>query len=238
MLTWIAVVLFFIVTAILSIISVPVALIDRSGKGYLWLSRVWSVITLKLFRIRVRIEGIEHIDRTRNYVYAANHASYTDISVLLASVPDNIRLILRDSLTRIPIWGWSLLASPFIIINRSSPAKSKASIEKAVETIRKGASVLLFPEGTRTADGAMQPFKRGAFRLAFDSGVAVVPVAVLGTYNILSRHKSLPLPGTVVVRLGKPIEQSTVMGRNEREREIAMMKLTEESVRQMLEIPS
>jgi 1-acyl-sn-glycerol-3-phosphate acyltransferase len=228
-------ILFAIGTIILSVLSIPAALIDRSGKTYLWVSRKWARSFLLLFGIRVRITGASNIKKGEHYVYVANHSSYTDIPLLLATVPDNIRLILRNSLTRIPIWGWALLVSPFLIIDRSSAVKSQRTLGKAIGKIRKGASVILFPEGTRTSTGDLQAFKRGAFHLAYDSGAPVLPVAIIGSYQIMSRHDKLPKWGQrAEIRIGEAIYPKQVPKEQARAAEIELMKEAETRVRVLL----
>jgi 1-acyl-sn-glycerol-3-phosphate acyltransferase len=231
----IATVLFVLVTIVLSIVSIPAALIDRSGRSYLWLARTWSQIFLWLYGIKVRVEGIEKVKPDEHYVFVSNHASYTDIPVVLASVPAQIRIILRHELTRVPIWGWALLTSPFLIVDRSNASKARETLSKAAETIKAGASVLLFPEGTRTHDGNLQEFKRGAFKLAFDSQTTILPIALDGTFTALPRTEKLPRAGSqVVVRIGEPIPFVVDPNIPTRTQEIALMKQSEEQVRAML----
>lgn len=226
--------LFLVVTCIFSILSVFAAL-DRSGKVYLWFARAWSQMGLLLFGIHLHVLGTEHLKTGRNYVYVANHSSYMDIPVLLAGIPDNLRLTLRRSLTRIPIWGWALLASPFLILDRSNPKRAASTVQLAVERIRSGASVLFFPEGTRTPTGVMQAFKRGAFHLALESGAPIVPVAIIGTYEILPRTKWLPHWGMrVTIKIGEAIQPRDVAAENLRAEEIRVMKEVEERVRALL----
>jgi len=230
----IATVLFLLLTIIFSILSVPAAVLDRSGRSYLWLARLWSKCFLVLYGIKVEAHGLHHIESGKNYVYTANHSSYTDIPVVLATIPDNIRLMLRHTLTRIPIWGWALLVSPFLIIDRSSASKAKRTIDKAIDTIHKGASVLLFPEGTRTATGHLQEFKRGAFKLAYDSGATVLPIALQGTYDVLPRHKRLPATGKkVVLKVGHPLEADHSLA-SDRHRENDLMQRAFDETRILL----
>lgn len=229
----VSLILFILVTIVLSIVSIPAAILDRSGKGYLFLARVWSKIFLFLFGAKVTVHGTEHLSKDKPYVFCANHSSYTDIPVLLASIPIDVRLILRKSLTRIPIWGWALLASPMIIIDLSNPSKAKRTLEKAAQVIRGGASVLLFPEGTRTRDGNLQPFKRGAFQMAYKSGVEVVPIILKGTFEFLPRTENLPNRGShITVTIGKPLHVDTSLS-TDREREAGLMRRTEEATKQM-----
>ena len=201
---------------------------------YLWMARMWSKIFLFLFGIRLSVIGLENIKKNEHYIYVANHASYTDIPILFAAIPIDIRLILRNTLTRIPIWGWALPFSPMIIIDRSNPKKAKETLALATKRIRYDASVLLFPEGTRTHTGELQQFKRGAFHMAYESGAKVIPVAIKGTFDILPRTKNLPSPNKVVfVTIGVSLEVSKEI-QNDREREMDLMRRAEESVRTML----
>lgn len=226
-------ILFVVVTIILSLVSIPVAILDQSGKGYLFLARVWSKIFLFLFRVTVTLKGGEFLSRNTPYVLCSNHSSFTDIPVLLAMLPIDVRLILRKSLTRIPIWGWALLASPMIIIDLSNSTKAKRTIQKAILIIRNGASVLLFPEGTRTPDGAIQPFKRGAFQMAYKSGVEVVPVALRGTYNLLPRTDWIPkMSAHIEVTIGSPLHIDSTL-QTDREKEADLMRRTEEVIRNL-----
>ncbi|MEI8134321.1 MAG: lysophospholipid acyltransferase family protein [bacterium] len=229
-----ATIIFLIATLVLSIVSIPVALVDRSGRGYLWMARVWSKIFLFLYGIKLQVQSSASLSKHKPYVFVANHSSYSDIPILFAAIPQDIRLVLRQSLTLIPIWGWALLVSPMIIINRSSGAKSKQSLARAAEIISKGASVLLFPEGTRTPDGQLQEFHRGAFNLARESRARVVPVAILGAYEILPRSATLPRSNrNVAVHIGEALEFDSRIT-PDREREIEMMNRAETIIRGMI----
>lgn len=230
----ISLILFVLVTIVLSVLSIPVAVIDRSGKGYLFLARLWSKIFLFLYGAKLRVVGVENIEMGKPYVFCANHSSFTDIPVLFAGIPIDVRLILRKSLTRIPIWGWALLVSPMIIIDRSNPARAKQTLGDATKIIRNGASVLLFPEGTRTRDGNIQPFKRGAFQMAYKSGAEVMPVTIKGTFEFLPRTEKLPKIGnTITITIGKPLQVDGSLP-TDRDREADLMRRTEEAVRKEL----
>ena len=230
----IATIIFLIVTIIASILSVPAALIDRSGSTYLWITRIWAKTFLLLYGVKQTVFGLENIKKGEHYIFVANHSSYTDVPIAIAAIPMGIRLIFRNTLTRIPIWGWALLVSPYIIINRSNAVKAKKSLTHAADVIRGGGSVLLFPEGTRSRTGEIQPFKRGAFHMAHESGAKVVPIAIRGAYEFLPRTKTLPSSNKkITVTLGTPLEISLDI-KNDREREMDLMRRAEESVRKML----
>jgi 1-acyl-sn-glycerol-3-phosphate acyltransferase len=230
---FIATLLFLIATIVLSILSVPASL-DPTGSIYSFLTRIWSHTFCFLYGIKVVVEGKRHISKKENYVFVCNHSSYTDIPILIVAIPKDIRLVLRHTLTRIPIWGWALLAGPFIVINRSNPVKSKRSITTAIRKIQKGENVLLFPEGTRTHDGKLQSFKRGAFHLAFAGGAKIIPVAINGAFELLPRTGSLPKTNRkIVVRIGEQLEPSTEKP-TEKENELELMKRAEQAVAGLL----
>jgi len=230
----IATIIFLFVTIVASIVSVPAALLDRSGWIYLWITRIWAKLFLLIYGVRQTVGGLENIQKNEHYVFVANHSSYTDVPIAIAAIPKGIRLIFRNTLTRIPIWGWALLLSPYIIINRSNAVKARKSLAHAAEIIRRGGSILLFPEGTRSHTGELQPFKRGAFHLAYVSGAKIIPVAIKGAYEFLPRTAKLPLSHKgISVSIGAPLEVSMQI-ENDRDREIDLMKRSENAVREML----
>ncbi len=194
------------ITTFWSIMTVVSRPFDRQARFYHWILRTWSRTLLALFGIRVAITGTEHLDRSQSYVYLANHASYLDIIVVGATLPDEIRFVLKRELGRIPIFGWGLALGPYILIDRADARNAMASIEKGAADIRNGASVIIFPEGTRTSDGNLAPFKRGGFMLAIRSGVPMAPVAIRGTYRLMSRHDRTVKSGKVTVTIGHPIQ--------------------------------
>ncbi len=194
-----------LVTVFFSIISIAASPFDRHGRIYHRMMRTWSRSLLWLFGITTSVHGTENIAPGAHYVYLANHSSYLDIIALGATVPDDMRFIFKRELARIPLFGWSLAAGPYILIDRSDPRNAMASIERAAARIADGASVVIFPEGTRTHDGQLGAFKRGGFMLATRSGVPMVPLAIRGTYALLSRHSRHVRPGHVEVIIGTPI---------------------------------
>jgi len=204
-----------IVTTFWSVMTIISRPFDRSARFYHWILRVWSRALLRLFGIRATVSGTENLDRSRSYVYLANHSSYLDIIVVGATLPDDIRFVLKRELGRIPIFGWGLVLGPYILIDRADARNAIASIDKAASEIARGASVIIFPEGTRSADGRLAPFKRGGFLLAIKSGVPMVPVAIDGTFRLMSRNDRTVRPGAVSVRIGEPIEGHANASRTE-----------------------
>jgi len=199
-----------IIVALLSVLgglaAVILRLVDPGRKHFHWIPRMYSKIVLKLFGIGVDVKGAEHIQRGNSYVYVANHASLFDIPAAIHGIPDRIRIVYKKELERIPFFGWGLKwGSDYIAIDRGRGAEAAKSLQEAVEQIRRGKSVLLFAEGTRTKDGKLQPFKRGAFNLAVRAGVPVVPVTINGSYSILPKATVKVNPGTITLVIGPPI---------------------------------
>ena len=181
---------------------------DYRGKITFVFSKVFSKVILLIAGVRVNTHGKELLDKKENYIFISNHQSYFDIPILMQAVPNNLRFIYRSSLTRIPIFGWGMYLSGYIPINRENPREAIKSLRKASEKIKKGISVVVFPEGTRSTDGELGVFKRGMFVLAEEANVKLVPTSITGSYKILPRNKFKISSGIVNVVFNKPIEYS------------------------------
>jgi 1-acyl-sn-glycerol-3-phosphate acyltransferase len=212
-LIWLKIAITILWTALISVVGILVAALDRSGRWYHRAARVWSKFTLWLFGVKVSTVGLEHLDLTRRYVYVSNHASMFDIPAIFVVIPDDIRIVLKKELTRVPLWGWALKVGPYITIDRFNAKDAMGSLDRALETIRQGASVLVFAEGTRSRDGRLQPFKRGAFALAARSGVPIVPVTINNSFQILPKGSLKIQPADISIVVDKPIESAGVMGK-------------------------
>ncbi len=178
---------------------------DRSGGTVLTLARVWSAVITRLAGISIHVEHKAPIDPGKSYVFMANHLSTVDIWALFLALPVPVRMIAKKQLAAIPVLGWALWAGRFIIIDRQNAVAARRSIDLAAERIRGGASVLLFPEGTRSRDGALGAFKKGGFHLAIAAGVPIVPVALRGTRACMPRGSLVVRPGRVTAVIGEPI---------------------------------
>jgi 1-acyl-sn-glycerol-3-phosphate acyltransferase len=210
-LRFLAIVVVSLAFSVTAIATVP---LDRSGKLFHANNRMWARWVLWLGGITISVSGLERVPLTRNYVYVANHASMFDIPAIIAGIPDQIRIVYKKELEWIPLFGWGLRIGSYIGINRSGGTKAMKSLEEAAARIRSGASVLLYAEGTRTLDGRLQPFKRGAFHLAGKSGVPVVPLTVNGSFHILQKHSMVIRPGHVELVLDAPITYPDGSGKN------------------------
>jgi 1-acyl-sn-glycerol-3-phosphate acyltransferase len=200
----------FFSAALISIASAIAELtliwVDRKrGRVFHAIARGWARTVLGVCSVHVTVRGLDKVDFSRNYVYVSNHASMFDIPAILAGIPDQIRIIYKKELDIIPFFGWGLRYGSYIGIDRGRGSNAVRSLEEAVEKIRRGASVLMYAEGTRTLDGKLQPFKRGAFNLALRAGIPVVPLTVNGSFSILPKHSVSVRPGTVELVLDAPI---------------------------------
>lgn len=201
--------LYCVLIAILTIIVSPV---DRKGKITHVLSKFFGGGILLIAGVKVEIEGKENLDPEANYIFVSNHQSYFDIPVLMKAIPNNVRFIYRDNLTKIPILGWGMYLGGYIPISRENVREAMKSLKSASKKITNGISVVIFPEGTRSYDGKLGEFKRGIFVLADEAKVPLVPTSVMGTINIMPRNKFRIRSGRVKVVFGKPVAYTNDKG--------------------------
>ena len=180
-------------------------LADKSGDRVLDLARAWSRWVTSFAGVKIVVENRANLVPNQPYVFMANHASSLDIWAAFVAIPRRIRMIAKKQLARIPLFGWVMWAGRFIFIDRQNGVAARRSIDEACQRIHNGESVLIFPEGTRTRDGALGVFKKGGFHLATKAGVPIVPVALRGTRELMPRGSLLLRSGTITVVLGEPI---------------------------------
>ena len=210
---------------VVELIAIP---FDPNGHVFHWLSKIHSWTILKVCGVTVSTQGLEHLDLTKTYVIVSNHASQFDIPSVISAFPTRIRMVYKKELERIPFFGWGLKFSKvYISIDRGRGQDASKSLETAIEKIRNGASVLLFAEGTRTLDGKLQPFKRGAFNMAVRAGVPVVPLTINGSYKILQKGSWRVNPGSITLTFGEPIQPPAANGK---EAEIALREQVHEVI--------
>lgn len=192
-------------TLVLGLLALPGGLFDRSGRRLHWFSRAWSWLIMKTILSPVKVTGLDKIDMSKPHVYAVNHASAMDIPVLYVYLPFQFRIVFKKDLLAYPVVGWQLKRSGQVCIDQQKPTNSIAAIRSAVKSLKAGMPLVIFPEGGRTPDGEIKPFLPGAFFLAIKAQVDIVPVALIGTYELLPMDtyhiKCRPLE----VRVGEPI---------------------------------
>ena len=197
--------LIWLYTLILGFAALPGGVFDWSGRRLHWFSRAWSWLIMKTIFSPVKVTGLDKIDTSKPHVYAANHASALDIPVLYVNLPFQFRIAFKKELLAYPVVGWQLKRSGQICIDQQNPSHSISSIRAALKGIKAGLPLVIFPEGGRTPDGEIKPFLPGAFFLAIKAQVDIVPVALVGTYELLPMNtyhiKCRPLE----MRVGEPI---------------------------------
>ncbi|MDD3618071.1 MAG: lysophospholipid acyltransferase family protein [Desulfobulbaceae bacterium] len=189
-------------------------LIRRSAAKVQVYPRVWARLLCRLAGVRVRLTGMENLQPDRTYIYVGNHASQFDIFSFQGHFPLDFRWVAKKELFRIPVFGPAMRRAGLIPIDRARGREALKSLHQAAERISAGTSVLIFPEGTRSTSGELQPFKTGAISLALKAGVPVVPVAFIGSHRILPKGRLLADSGEIVIRVGKPISISEYTNRD------------------------
>lgn len=211
-------------------LSLVISFFDASGRVQLEMARRWAKSLLWIAGARVEIEGLEKIRPGGNYVIAPNHSSYMDTPVILANLPVQFRFLAKHGLFRIPLLGTHLKRAGHIPVPREDPRAAVKTLTLAAQGIRdRGISMLIFPEGGRTHDGLLQPFKEGAAYIAIKAGAPIVPVALIGTREVLPFGSGALRPGRVLMRVGDPIDTKS-MSLHDRGR------LTEEVRRRIIEM--
>lgn len=163
---------------------------------------------LKIAGVKLTTYGVENVPKGKPVIFVANHCSHLDIGVLCRIAPVNLHFIGKKELIWIPIVGWYMFIAGHIMIDRSNKRKAVESLKKAAIKIKNGKSVAMYPEGTRSKTGKIGEFKKGAFHLAIDAGVSIIPVHIKGTHERWPSKVNKITPGPVVVRIGKPIDAS------------------------------
>lgn len=200
---WLVGAVYTVFWASLGILTWP---LSPGGELYLHYARIWSGWILGSLGIPLAVVGGERLEPGRTYVLMSNHQSVFDIFALFRAFDRPFRMVAKRALFWIPLLGWSMWMCGFIPIDRSNRDSAIRSLERAARKIRSGVSVLMFPEGTRSLDGTLHPFKKGGFMLALRAGVPVVPVVVLGTDSIMEKGSLRVGRADIEVRIGRPIE--------------------------------
>lgn len=190
---------------VLGTAALAVRLIDPSGNTSHRLASFWGRLMCRWNGIRVEVQGLENARPDRAQVFMANHQSYFDIFALSGFLPVQLRWMAKASLFRIPFVGWSMYAADYIPVLRTDRKHAYQAFLKAVEKLKAGCSIVIFPEGTRSADGTIGEFKKGGTLLATRSGVPMVPVTILGTGSIIQKGSGVVHPGKVKLILSPPL---------------------------------
>ncbi len=195
-----------LLTFVFATAAIVAAIFSKTGDAPHKVGRVWARAILTFSGIDVSVKGADHIDPIRSSIVMVNHQSNFDIPVLLAHLPLQFRWLAKAELFKIPVFGRAMHGCGYISIDRSNRESAFRSLAKAADTIKKGTSVLVFPEGTRSLDGMIKPFKKGPFILAVDAGVPILPVIVNGTWSIMPKNRLRIKPSRVTLDILPPFE--------------------------------
>jgi 1-acyl-sn-glycerol-3-phosphate acyltransferase len=193
-----------IYTIVLGTLSLGSSLFERRGYFAHWCARTWSWLILATTGVSVDLRGLERLEPGKTYVFVANHQSIYDIPVIFASLPYQLRIIAKDSLGSFPFLGWHLRRTGHLLVNRRKP-DARVVFNWANALTAKGLSLIVFPEGTRSADGHVGPFKGGSLYPAVQAGLPIVPMSVAGSRHVMKKGRLMTCPGQVELTIYDPI---------------------------------
>ena len=195
-----------IYTIILCLLAFIISFFDKDG-GLIHrcCAAPWARTILFVCGVKLEVRGAEYVKKDTPRIYISNHQSYFDIFTVLAGLPVDFKFILKKELMRIPILGFTMKRAGYISIDRRDKKKAILSMDAAAEKIRDGASVLIFPEGTRSEDGIVRNFKKGGFHLALKSGCDIIPVAIVKSRDIVPKGSLKINKGTIYFNIGKAV---------------------------------
>jgi 1-acyl-sn-glycerol-3-phosphate acyltransferase len=198
-------ILFPLWTALCVFSAAVIGLLLRDSKLFYRWQRHWATGAFRICGVELEVEGEQNMEPGRGYVVVANHQSHMDIPAIFAALPTTPAILAKGELWRVPVLGTALRLGGHIGVTRGSRTSAIDSLETAVARAREGATVLFFPEGTRSESNTIAKFKTGAFHLAKTSGTPILPVGITGTRSVLPKHGRLLLPGKVRVSIGRSI---------------------------------
>lgn len=193
-----------LLTVIGGLLAIPVALFSARAAN-LYVAVSWCRILARLTPARVEIEGMENVDPDQSYVVVANHQSQFDIPVIYGYCGLDLRWVMKAELNKIPFVAAGCRAIGHIFIDRADPEQARDAINRAVSRLQPGTGILFFAEGTRSRSGKLLPFKKGAFRVAVDQQLPILPMTVSGTRDVLPAGSLRLRPGTVRLRIHPPV---------------------------------
>ncbi len=216
-----------IATLVLGAIVLMVYPFDRKGGVGHRCARLWGRVALLANRVKVVVEGLENIKSKGPFIFMSNHQGSYDIFVLLGHLPFHFKWLAKKELFSIPFFGWAMGAAGYISIDRQGTQEAKAeSMNQAAKRIQEGMSVVIFPEGARSQDGSIQPFKKGGFILAMKAKVPIIPISIAGSREIMAKDRLTASSGDIRIKIGDPIETGSysIKDRN------ALIEMTRETI--------
>ncbi len=194
-----------VATLIGAVLSILVALLISPRIANLYVAVPWCHVIAFFAPVRVDVEGMEHVDRNQSYVVVANHQSQFDIPVIYGFCGLDLRWVMKAELGKVPFVAQGCRAIGHIFVNRSDPDQARAAINQAIGRLKSGTGILFFAEGTRSRSGKLLAFKKGAFRVAIDQQLPILPMTVVGTRDVLPADSLRIRPGRVRLVIHPPI---------------------------------
>ena len=198
-----------------ALITFPWTLITRNADFLYQFAMTLVRSAVRIAGVKVVTEGREALDRTRCYIFMCNHVSNLDPPIVVPVLPGRTTILVKKELFKVPILGWAMRMASLVPVDRSNREAAIASLGKASEVMRSGLHMSLFPEGTRSVDGRLLPFKKGPFHLAIDTGIPIVPVTVLGSLQMMPKGKVRIEPGTARVVFHGAIDPGQMKDRDQ-----------------------
>lgn len=219
-----------IVTALVTIIGSVLGM-SRSW-GY-YPAHIWSRLWCVLMFVKIEVRGRENIDRKTSYVFVANHQGAFDIFLIYGYLNHNFKWMMKKSLEKIPFVGFACKISKHIMVDRTNPVGIQRTMVQARSILKDGMSLVIFPEGSRTPDGKIKPFKRGAFMLAAEFGLPIVPLTIDGSYAVLGKSSKNITPGKIILTIHQPMRKEK-SGVPEKQRMEELMEESFQSIKSAL----
>ena len=211
-----------LITAFLSVMAVILSIFSPSGKQCRQVGRLWARIVLFVTGTRVKVIGRENITTEKPLLLMANHQSDFDIPIVFVGIPVDFLWAAKKELFSVPVFGMAMKKAGYIEIDRHNHEKAVIGLREAAEKIQSGMSIATFPEGTRSKDGKLLPFKQGMFYLAIQTGTSIVPLSIIGSGKIMAKDSLRIKPGEIALVIGKPVD---VKGYSLEDRDILIEKV-------------
>jgi 1-acyl-sn-glycerol-3-phosphate acyltransferase len=192
-------------TAVLGTASLFSSLFDRRGHFAHGCARAWSWLILATTGVSVEVKGLDRLPRDRTFIFVSNHQSIYDIPVIFATLPYQLRIIAKESLGSFPFLGWHLQRNGHLLVDRRNPDRA-GILRRWRALVGEGLSLIIFPEGTRSADGRVGRFKAGSFLLAVEAQLPVVPLSIDGTRHVMRKGRLMTSPGHARLVVHEPID--------------------------------
>ena len=197
--------LFIVITFLTAVVTIIVTAVGGNRFWGYWPAHIWSRIVCWLAWVRVEVIGRENIDKETSYIFVSNHQGAFDIWAIYGYLNHNFKWLMKKSLEKIAFVGYACRRSGHVFVDSNSLQSIRETIENARHQLKDGMSLVIFPEGTRTKTGQMGDFKRGAFMLAGEFRLPVVPISIRGAYDIMPKDSYFPNSGKIILTIHKPI---------------------------------